>query len=328
MNSSKKRFGSIAEAWRTWNRGQRTNFCVAVLAIMLLLVICLAVPTFRQINNIANIFEQLTTLGFLTLSMTLVLIVGGIDLSLPNVLASAAVVGATYLAKGGSAIVGCLIMLGISLIFGIVNGLAVAKGNMIPFIVTLSTMSVAEGFAVQYCNATSINGLPESFLKIGAKLGILPVSVIIFLIIAVIAALFLTKTRFGRWYYMIGTNEETARICGIPIVGVKFSAYVISSLLAGIAAIILTARLNAATSSMVGDTMTTDAISAAIIGGASLSGGKGGMAGAVVGALFITIISNVLNLLGISYYIGMIIKGCIIALVIAIDVIRSSGLTR
>ena len=327
MNSSKKAAGFSAK-WARWNRGQRTNFCVAVLAAALLLIICLTIPTFRQISNIANIFEQLTTLGFLTLSMTLVLIVGGIDLSLPNVLASSAVVGATYLSHGGSAVAGCLIMLGVSLVFGMVNGLAVARGNMIPFIVTLSTMSVAEGFAVQYCNATSINGLPASFLSLGAKIGIVPVSALIFLVIAAAAAILLTRTRFGRWYYMIGTNEETARICGIPIVRAKFSAYVISSLLAGVAAIILTARLNAATSSMVGDTMTTDAISAAIIGGASLSGGKGGMAGAVAGALFITIISNVLNLLGVSYYIGLIVKGVIIALVIAIDVIRSSDSTR
>ena len=327
MNSSKKAAGFSAR-WARWNRGQRTNFCVAVLAAALLLIICLTIPTFRQISNIANIFEQLTTLGFLTLSMTLVLIVGGIDLSLPNVLASSAVVGATYLSHGGSAVAGCLIMLGVSLVFGVVNGLAIARGNMIPFIVTLSTMSVAEGFAVQYCNATSINGLPASFLSLGAKIGIIPVSVLIFLVIAAAAAIFLTRTRFGRWYYMIGTNEETARICGVPIVRAKFSAYVISSLLAGVAAIILTARLNAATSSMVGDTMTTDAISAAIIGGASLSGGKGGMAGAVAGALFITIISNVLNLLGVSYYIGLIVKGVIIALVIAIDVIRSSDSTR
>ena len=327
MNSSKKAAGFSAK-WARWNRGQRTNFCVAVLAAALLLIICLTIPTFRQISNIANIFEQLTTLGFLTLSMTLVLIVGGIDLSLPNVLASSAVVGATYLSHGGSAVAGCLIMLGVSLVFGVVNGLAIARGNMIPFIVTLSTMSVAEGFAVQYCNATSINGLPASFLSLGAKIGIIPVSVLIFLVIAAAAAIFLPRTRFGRWYYMIGTNEETARICGVPIVRAKFSAYVISSLLAGVAAIILTARLNAATSSMVGDTMTTDAISAAIIGGASLSGGKGGMAGAVAGALFITIISNVLNLLGVSYYIGLIVKGVIIALVIAIDVIRSSDSTR
>ena len=314
--------GSFPDRWARWDRGQRTNFCVAVLAAALLVLVCVAIPAFRQVSNIINVFEQLTTLGFLTLAMTLVLIVGGIDLSLPFVLASAAVVGATGLANGGSVVQGCLTMLGVSLVFGVINGLAVAKGRMIPF------MSVAEGFAVQYCSATSINGLPPAFLAIGAKIGILPVSVIVFLMIAVIASLFLARTRFGRWYYMIGTNEETARICGVPIVGAKFSAYVISSLLAGLAAIILTARLNAAASSMVGDTMTTDAISAAIIGGASLKGGRGGMLGAVLGALFITIISNVLNLLGISYYIGMVVKGVMIVLVIAIDVFRSSESTR
>ena len=320
--------GSFPDRWARWDRGQRTNFCVAVLAAALLVLVCVAIPAFRQVSNIINVFEQLTTLGFLTLAMTLVLIVGGIDLSLPFVLASAAVVGATGLANGGSVVQGCLTMLGVSLVFGVINGLAVAKGRMIPFIVTLSTMSVAEGFAVQYCSATSINGLPPAFLAIGAKIGILPVSVIVFLMIAVIASLFLARTRFGRWYYMIGTNEETARICGVPIVGAKFSAYVISSLLAGLAAIILTARLNAAASSMVGDTMTTDAISAAIIGGASLKGGRGGMLGAVLGALFITIISNVLNLQGITYYIGMVVKGVMIVLVIAIDVFRSSESTR
>ena len=133
----------------------------------------------------------------------------------------------------------------------------------------------------------------------------------------------MTRTRPGRWYYMIGENIETAGVSGIPTTKVMMSAYVLSGFLAGIGSIFLTARVGSATATMVGETVTTDIIASCVIGGASLKGGQGSILGSVLGLIFITIIGNCINLLGISYYIGMVIKGIIIAVVIGIDVLRS-----
>ncbi|MDR1623726.1 MAG: ABC transporter permease [Tannerellaceae bacterium] len=306
-------------------RPQKVNICVGIVAFIVIVVISITIPSFLTLNNIVNIFEQISTLGFLSIGMTCVLIGGGIDLSTPSILAASAVVGATYMAKGGGAVVGCLLMILVALVFGCINGLAVTKGRMIPFIVTLSTKFVAEGFAVMYINATSVYGLPDSFQRIGSKIGIIPISIFIFLSVAILFHLIIRTTKLGRWYYLIGENENAAKVSGLPVIWAKFSTYVVSSIMAAFAAIILTARLNSATSSMVGETMIMDAISVSVIGGASLNGGKGNVFGTLLGVLFITIISNCTNLLGISYYTGMIIKGIIIVLVIGIDVLRSGG---
>lgn len=309
---------------KLWGSGQnRVNFITAVVAVLFVLILSVTVPKFFDVQNFANILEQISTVGFLALGMTCVMIVGGIDLSMSTVLASAAVVGATYMSKGGDTVVACLIMIGIGVGFGCINGLAVAKAKMIPFIVTLSTMMLANGFAILFTQAQSVYGLSEGFLKMGGSIGIVPIPGLIFIVFAVIIGIFLKRTKYGRWYYMVGMNENTARVSGIPTVAAKFSAYAVSGLMAGLAAITLTARLNSATTSMVGDTTTMDAIASCVIGGASLNGGKGSVIGTVLGVIFITIVGNCINLLKLSYYIGMMVKGIIIVIVIGIDVLRS-----
>lgn len=204
-----------------------------------------------------------------------------------------------------------------------INGVAIAKAKMIPFIVTLSTQIIANGFAVMITNSKSVFGLPDIFLFLGIKVGIVPISIPIFFVIAIISHIILSKTKYGRIFYMIGQNEKTARVSGIRTDLYVFCTYVIASIYACLAGILLAARTNMAGATMVGNTMLTDTISAAVIGGASLSGGKGNILGSVLGALFITVISNFINLMGYSYYVGLIIKGILIVVIIALDRLRN-----
>lgn len=305
------------------DRKRTLDAVTAIAAIIFVIILSIAVPNFLTINNIVNVLEQLTTIGMLCLGMTFILIIGGIDLSMPAVLMAATIPGAMFMSKTGNVFVGIIIIFGVGIIFGMINGVAIAKAKMIPFIVTLSTQIIANGFAVMITNSKSVFGLPDIFLFLGIKVGIVPISIPIFFVIAIISHIILSKTKYGRIFYMIGQNEKTARVSGIGTDLYVFCTYVIASIYACLAGILLAARTNMAGATMVGNTMLTDTISAAVIGGASLSGGKGNILGSVLGALFITVISNFINLMGYSYYVGLIIKGILIVVIIALDRLRN-----
>ncbi|HJD14053.1 MAG TPA: ABC transporter permease [Candidatus Ruminococcus avistercoris] len=305
------------------DRKRTLDAVTAIAAIIFVIILSIAVPNFLTINNIVNVLEQLTTIGMLCLGMTFILIIGGIDLSMPAVLMAATIPGAMFMSKTGNVFVGIIIIFGVGIIFGMINGVAIAKAKMIPFIVTLSTQIIANGFAVMITNSKSVFGLPDIFLFLGIKVGIVPISIPIFFVIAIISHIILSKTKYGRIFYMIGQNEKTARVSGIRTDLYVFCTYVIASIYACLAGILLAARTNMAGATMVGNTMLTDTISAAVIGGASLSGGKGNILGSVLGALFITVISNFINLMGYSYYVGLIIKGILIVVIIALDRLRN-----
>lgn len=305
------------------DRRRAVNALTAAIAVLLIVVLSLNVPSFLSVKNIVNVLEQLTTMGMLCLGMTCVLIIGGIDLSMPAVLMAATTAGSLYMSRGGNCLTGILMIFAVGAVFGLINGMAISKARMIPFIVTLSTQIVAQGFTVMITNSRSVFGLPEAFLLLGTKLGVVPVAIPIFFLFALLIHTFLKKTRHGRIFYMIGQNEETAKVSGVQTDRYMLSAYVLSSLCACVAGILLAARTNMAGATMVGSTMIMDAVSAAVIGGASLSGGKGNITGSVLGALFITLISNFINLMGISYYVGLIVKGVLIILIIMLDRLRT-----
>jgi ribose/xylose/arabinose/galactoside ABC-type transport system permease subunit len=304
---------------------EHTVLLPAGIAIAAALIFSLTVPHFADPGNILNLFEQLGVLGFLAIGMTFVMIAGGIDLSSYTVVSAAAVVGATAMIDTDSAVLGAALMLLIGMGFGMVNGVAIAYGRMIPFIVTLSTMVLAQGFAIWYTQAQSVYGLPDDFIDLvsGRLFGFFPIPAAIILIVAVIAGITLARSQYGRWVYLTGANEQTALISGIHTRFTKFSTYVISGLMAGITAIVLTAIVGASTTSMVRDERLMDVIAATVIGGASLKGGTGSVLGTMFGLLFITMLGNVFNLLGVSPFLAMVIKGMVLVAVIGIDVLRS-----
>jgi ribose transport system permease protein len=206
--------------------------------------------------------------------------------------------------------------------FGLLNGFIITAGKITPFVATLGMMVIARGLALIYCNGYPISGFSGAFRKIGSAyvLGI-PVPVIILIFTVAIAWFVLTQTRLGRYTYAIGGNEETVKLSGINASFYKMLTYVIMGITAGISAVILTARLNAA-EAIAGTGYELDVIAAVVIGGTSLSGGSGSVIGTLVGALLIGVINNGMNLLGISPYFQLVVKGILIIGAVLLDRLR------
>ena len=295
------------------------------ITIIAAIIFSITVPNFSDMRNILNIFEQLGILGFLAIGMTFVMIAGGIDLSSYTVVSASAVVGATIMVATDNVFFGCGLMIIVSIFFGTLNGFAIAYLRMIPFIVTLSTMVLAQGFAIWFTKAQSIYGLPDIFIEIfsGRLFNFIPVPAILIVIVAIVCAFVLSKTLYGRWLFLTGENEKTAKVSNINTQFAKFTTYIISGLMAGITAIVLSAVVETSTTSMVRDERLMDVIAATVIGGASLKGGSGSVIGTMFGLLFITMLGNVFNLLGVSPFLAMIIKGFVLVIVIGLDVLRT-----
>jgi ribose/xylose/arabinose/galactoside ABC-type transport system permease subunit len=308
------------------SRRGKANALTILAAIAITIILSTTVPHFLRLGNILNILEQLSILGFMSIGMTFVMVSGGIDLSTYTIVSAGSVVGATAMVSGGySPLVGCFLMVLVGLAFGSINGVAIAVGRMIPFIVTLSTMVVAQGFAIWFTQAQSISGLPDSYVDVisGKVFDVIPIPAIIIIAVAVIAGVILDRTQYGRWLYLTGTNEAAARISGIPVRLTIFLAYLFSGLMAGITAIVLTAMVGTATTAMVRDERLMDVIATTVIGGASLKGGSGSVLGTMFGLLFITVLGNSFNLLGVSPFVAIVIKGAVLVMVIGLDVLRS-----
>lgn len=302
----------------------RTNLGIAAAGATLAAVLSATVPHFMEVRNFLIILQQLSILGFMSIGMTFVMVSGGIDLSTYTVVSAAAVVGASAMAAGLPTVLGCALMILVGVAFGAVNGVAVAWGRMIPFIVTLSTMVLAQGFAIWYTHAQSISDLPDDYIDtIAGSVAGVPVPALIILAVAAVAHVVLAKTQFGRWVYLTGGNEQTALISGIPVRLTKFATYVFSGVMAGVTAMVVTAILGTATTAMVQDDRLMDVIATTVIGGAGLKGGTGSVLGTMLGLLFLTVLGNAFNLLGVPPFVAMVIKGVILVAVIGLDVLRS-----
>lgn len=298
----------------------------AALLLAALVFLWFVAPNFFRYNNVVNVLLQTSLLGSLALGMAVVMIVGGIDLSLPANMAFSAVLGTMYMKATGDWLSGSAIMLAVGAGIGVLNGLAVAWLRMIPFVVTLATMTVVSGTSVWITNSVSISQLPEQFLDlVGARPFFnIPVTVFIVAIIAAVLAIVMRRSIIGRWAYAVGINDKAARVARIPIGAVVFSSYVLAGLLAGITSILLTARLGAASANMGNDGMVLDIVSACVVGGISIYGGSGRVASALFGALLITVLSNAMNLMGVSFYLSLVIKGFVIIAYVAADRRRSA----
>ena len=197
-----------------------------------------------------------------------------------------------------------------SALIGAINGFSVAKFKMVPMIVTLAISTIASGISNWHTEAKSISGMPDSFRNsFGGNIAGIPVPVMILLFFAIVMHLILSRTIFGRSIYGVGVNEKTARVNGVPTVKIIFLSYLISGGLAGMAGVVASARLNAAGPSMGQQAMFMDIVAAVVLGGASISGGKGTILGTIIGSIFIATLSNVMNMLNVEFFITLIIKG-------------------
>ncbi len=312
---------STAEADRWIRLFRERRFLVGLLIAAAFVVVSVLVPQFFTFGNFVNVIVQACPIGLMAIGLTFVFVTGGMDLSQPAVMSMAAVVGSLCMKGTGSIALGIIVIVAVGLGVGLCNGFAVACLGMIPFVVTLSIMVVSGGATVWMTNAESVYGLPSAFISILThRIFSIPVPVLILVLFGLLAHYVLGKTLYGRWVFAVGINAKAAQVSGIRTTGTTLSVYMLSGLFAGLAAVITTARLGSASAAMGTDAVVLDVISSAVIGGVSIYGGAGTILGAVIGAIFITIISNIMNLLGISYYTTLAIKGLIIILATALNI--------
>ncbi|NQV74537.1 MAG: ABC transporter permease [Bacteroidetes bacterium] len=284
------------------------------------LLISLITPQFLTVSNLTIIVTQVSINALLAFGVTFVIITGGIDLSLGSIVAVSGVTSA-MLAHPNSYPVLIPILMGLlaGLLMGAFNGFIITKSKIAPFIVTLGTMTIGRGLALILSDGRPVSNLSDSFnyLGSGIVLGI-PVLILIFILVFALCSIILSKTILGRYIYAIGGNEQAARASGINIDRVKLSVYSISGLLAGLAGILLASRITTGQPNA-GAGFELDAIAAVVIGGTSTAGGRGTMAGTLIGVLLIGVINNGLDLLNVTSYYQQVVMGIIIIGAVVLD---------
>lgn len=297
-----------------------SRYGMLLILLALILVMSILSPTFFTSGNLLNIIRQMSVVGIVAIGVTMVIITSGIDLSSGSVIALVSVIVASFAQPDSfPLIVPILIGLCVGLMTGVINGTIISKGKIAPFIVTLGMMTAARGAALLFSGGRPIGNLSEPFRFIGqgTVLGI-PVPILIFALVGVVSYLLLNKTKFGKYVYAIGGNEQAAIIAGVNVEKYKIMVYGYAGLLSAIAGIILTSRI-ASGQPTAGNMYELDAIAAAVIGGTSLSGGIGTIGGTIIGALIIGVMNNGLDLLNVSSYWQQILKGAIIVTAVFID---------
>ncbi len=276
----------------------------------------IASPHFLSTDNLLNVMEQSAINAILGIGLTFVIISGGIDLSVGSILALCGLVVADLLVAGHSVFVAVGSGLAVGLLCGVLTGLITTLGRIPPFITTLGMMLIARSAAKIYSGSKPISGLPESFRALAGDIAGIPVLVVVVAILYAVAHLVLTRTKLGRYSYAIGGNEQAAWLSGVPVIPYKIAIYGLSGLMAGVAAVLMTARLNAA-SPLSGEMYELYAIAAAVIGGVSLMGGEGRVLGTLIGALIMGTLRNGLNALNVpSALEGMVVGGVLITAVV------------
>ncbi|MGH4140009.1 ABC transporter permease [Clostridium sp.] len=287
-----------------------------------LLILCIAIsiitPRFLSYGNIKNVLTQVSVNAVIAVGMSFVILTGGIDLSVGSILAVSAAAAASIMKSTGNIYLSIIVALAIGCAIGFINGFLVSKGKIQAFIVTLATMTIFRGITYVYTNGTPISGLGQNFSGIGNKMILgLPIPVVIMVIVLGIAYYVLSQTRYGRYLYALGGNEDSARLSGINTDKVKTLVYVICGATAALSGIIVTSRIGSA-SPNAGVGFELDAIAAVVVGGISLSGGEGSVVGTIIGALIIGVLSNGLNLVNVSPFYQAIVKGLVILLAVMI----------
>ena len=299
-----------------------SELTTVVALVILMAVITIINSNFLTANNLLNLLLQVTSNALIAFGMTFVILTGGIDLSVGSILALSSALTAGLLGSGMPVTLAILISLILGCILGMINGLLISYGKLAPFIVTLATMTIFRGATLVYTNGNPITkGLSDTFLfqflGQGYIIGI-PFPVIIMFIVFIVLYVLLHKTAFGKSVYAIGGNEKAAYISGVKLNKVKIIIYSISGIMASISGLIITSRLSSAQPTA-GASYEMDAIAAVVLGGTSLSGGKGRILGTLIGALIIGVLNNGLNIIGVSAFWQQVVKGVVILIAVLID---------
>jgi len=297
---------------------------------LLVVVACMIVMNdrFLSFGNVENIARQVSINALISVGMTFAILTGGIDLSVGAVMAVAGTITAGLMVGGVPGVFACLAGLLIGALFGIGNGVCIARLGMPPIIVTLASMSIARGLGLIYTNGYPISGLPSWFAFVGrGSIAGVQTPVVIMAVVYVFAYVVLQRMPLGRYIYAIGGNEDAVRLSGIDSRKYKIIVYFVSGLTSAIAGIVLSSRLMSGQPNA-GVSFELDAIAAVVLGGTSISGGRGSIIGTLIGAMLLGVLNNGLNLMNVSPYVQNVIKGLIILLAIFISRQKRPGSTR
>lgn len=312
-----KKFSGRFLAWFKQNIG----ILIGLAALMA--IVSLFSESFFTASNMWNILRQISTNALLAFGMTFVILIGGIDLSVGPLLAFSGVFAAYVMGNLGwpiwAAIAGSIILCSM---VGMLNGVIVTKTGIAPFVVTLSVQQIFRGFAMLLANGAPIRIRDQGFINIGTTyIGPVAFPVIYMIIIMALCYVVLNKTQFGRHIYALGGNKTAARFAGIRTQRIEVMVYALSGFLAGIAGIVLAARMTAGVPAT-GDGYECDAIAAVVLGGASFTGGIGTIGGTLIGAIIIGVLNNGLNMLNVASFWQYVAKGVVILLAVMVDVLR------
>lgn len=279
-----------------------------------------AAPEFLTVDNLVNVVRQSSIIGFIALGMTFVMITAGIDLSVGSIVGLTGVLAATLAPEGSGAFLAPIAVgLLAGLAVGVLNATMIVRGAILPFLATLAMMAVVRSAALVFTNGQPTTSLSEPFDWLGAGMfGPVPVPVVLFAIAAVALDFTLSKTAFGRHVYAVGGSEESSRNVGIHVKRVLVAVYIIAGVMAAIAGLVLTARVDGA-DPLAGTGYELQAIAAVVIGGTSLFGGTGNIRGTVVGVLLVAVVLNGLNLLNVSSYYQQAVQGVILVLAVLLN---------
>ncbi len=298
-------------------------FVLVILIFLIILFGALSPESFLSMSNMITSVRQSSIMGIATIGLLFVMIAGGIDLSLSSVISLQSVLAAVLLAKAGWGLLPAYIVgLLVTTLIGLLTGGIIVKTGIFPMIGTLALQIILQGVAYLICGGMPVSGLPASAKVIGqGYVGPVPIPVIVFVAVIVIASVVLNRTYIGRHFYAIGSNEEAARLSGINTVKLKVATYGIGGFLSGLAGIIMLARISSGQPTA-GKNMEMDCLSAAVIGGVSLTGGEGRISTAVCGVLIIGVLTNGMTILNISEYYQLVIRGGIFLGAVCLDGIQ------
>jgi len=303
----------------TLDRNLLHRFGLLFVILLVGLGLTFTTDTFLSVANLTNVARQVSINGILAVGVTFVLLTAGVDLSLGSVVALSGVACATFAHPGDHPVV---VPIAVGLLTGaacgLVNGVLVTRGGVAPFIVTLGMMTIARGLALIVSGGRPVANMSDELTALAGDFHGLPIPVLCFAGVALLAWFFLRHFRLGRHIYAVGGNEHAARAAGVPVERVKLFAYGIAGALAALGGLIVTARLDSAQPNA-GTGYELDAIAAVVIGGTSLTGGRGSVAGTVMGAVIIGVLNNGLVLLNVSPFWQQVVKGAVILLAVIVD---------
>lgn len=300
-------------SWKTRGQWVWSEYSVVVAFIVIVLIASLVDSHFASVDNFTNILRQVSIIGIISLGMTVVMLSGGIDLSVGAVLALLGAISVSVLNATQSVLLALLAALIAGAAVGSLNGLMVTRGRIPSFIATLGMMASARSIVLYFAEGGSLSGKADSYTAIANTEWFgLAVPVYIFLLMTLLVYVLMHKTRFGRYVYAIGSNEKAALLSTIRVSRVKMGVYMLCSSFVAVAAVVESSRLNSISSASSGLSYELDAIAAVIIGGTRMSGGRGKIIGTFFGVLILGVLNNMLNLMNISPYLQGLVKGLII----------------